>query len=115
VSVASGGRFASDDRPINRLGRPNGVGGLVSEHGERFGERLLTDRNVRDLMSETTERDHDVLERALERGSSDSLRKRMREFTTEHDASADLETLRREVATGEPLSAIVRRERDERL
>jgi len=66
-------------------------------------------------MSETTGRDHDGLERLLEGDSSASLRDRMQQFTAEHDAATDLKTLRHEVATGEPLSEVVRRERDERF
>ena len=66
-------------------------------------------------MSETTERDHDDLERLLERDSSASLRNRMQEFAAEHNTPTDLKALRREVATGEPLSEIVRQERDERF
>jgi len=67
-------------------------------------------------MSDTTDDEIRFLGRQLLKQSRTTpLRARMESFVAEHERPEDVETLRRRAATGESLSGIVNRGRDERL
>lgn len=51
----------------------------------------------------------------LNKAKTRSLREQMRQFATDHRTESDFKTVREEVSDGRDLSAIVTRDRDERL
>lgn len=67
-------------------------------------------------MSDTAENDFGFLGRQLlKKTQTQPLRERMEEFIDEHEVSEDLATLRRRAKSGDDLSTVVDRDRDERL
>ena len=67
-------------------------------------------------MSDTADYDLRFLGRqVLKQSRTAPLRARMESFVAEHDRSMDVETLRRRAVTGESLSEIVNRGRDEQI
>lgn len=54
-------------------------------------------------------------EQLLKKSRTRPLRKQMEEFVTEHESPDDLTALRRRVKGGQPLSEIVKEDREERL
>lgn len=66
-------------------------------------------------MSDATNEFEFLGRQLLKKSRTAALRERMESFVAEHEQPEDIETLRRRVATGESLSAIVRQDRDERV